>query len=155
MIKSTANSQSKVSVTPTPNAPKRREDSSTGNSKETHTRSNTTLEQTPNNQHQLALQQFPVPNFYPSGAGAKMSKMLLQGVLQTERTSTRKSTTNSASNSSGTGQYHHVKSKSSGSVPSSNVAAPATQLQAQQLIEQATASAKHLRKSSSTITNMG
>jgi hypothetical protein len=74
-----------------------------------------------------------------------MNKMLLQGVLQSERTATRKATSNTTASANPT--YHHIKSKSSGNVS-------ASQLQAQQLIEQASASAKHMRKSSSTL-NMG
>ena len=49
-----------------------------------------------------------MPNFYPS-AGAKMSKMILAGMVQSEKVSGSRKTITAA-----TAAYHHAKSKSSG-----------------------------------------
>ena len=49
-----------------------------------------------------------MPNFYPS-AGAKMSKIILSGVLQSDKVSGSRKTITAA-----TAAYHHQKSKSNG-----------------------------------------
>jgi len=80
-----------------------------------------------------------MPNFHPSaGAGAKMSKMILQGVLSSEKISGSRKTITAA-----TAAYHHAKSKSNGV---SGMSAS----QAQQLIEQASGKT-HTRKTSAGI----